>query len=68
MRDIPVNDFITKNGQLRIDGTVVRDMFLLQAKKPEQSKSEWDLLEVAETISGADAFRPMAEGCPLVKV
>jgi branched-chain amino acid transport system substrate-binding protein len=69
MRDIPINDFMTKNGQLRTDGTVVRDMFLLQAKKPEQSKGEWDLLEVAETISGADAFRPLAEGgCPLVKV
>jgi branched-chain amino acid transport system substrate-binding protein len=69
MRDIPINDFMTKNGQLRTDGTVVRSMFLLQAKKPEQSKSEWDLLEVAETISGADAFRPLAEGgCPLVKV
>ncbi|HBK05642.1 MAG TPA: ABC transporter permease [Acetobacteraceae bacterium] len=68
MREIPINDFMTKNGRLRIDGTVVRDMFLLRAKKPEQSKSEWDLLEVAETIPGADAFRPMNEGgCPLVK-
>jgi branched-chain amino acid transport system substrate-binding protein len=68
MRAIPINDFMTKNGQLRIDGTVVRDTFLLRAKTPAQSKSEWDLLEVVETISGADAYRPMSEGgCPLVK-
>jgi branched-chain amino acid transport system substrate-binding protein len=68
MRAIPINDFMTRNGRLRIDGTVQRDMFLLRAKMPAQSKSEWDLLEVAETIPAADAFRPMNEGgCPLVK-
>jgi branched-chain amino acid transport system substrate-binding protein len=68
MRALPINDFMTKNGKLRIDGTVVRDMFLLRAKQPAQSKSEWDLLEVVETIPGVDAFRPMNEGsCPLVK-
>jgi branched-chain amino acid transport system substrate-binding protein len=68
MRAIPINDFMTRNGQLRIDGTVVRDMFLLRAKKPEQSHSAWDLLDVAEVIPGADAFRPLNQGgCPLVK-
>ena len=68
MRAIPINDFMTKNGRLRIDGTVVRDMFLLRAKHPAQSHSEWDLLEVAQVIPGKDAFRPMNEGgCPLVR-
>jgi branched-chain amino acid transport system substrate-binding protein len=43
-------------------------MFLLRAKAPSQSRSEWDLLEVGETIPGKDAFRPLdAGGCPLVK-
>lgn len=68
MREIPINDFMTHNGKLRVDGRVVRDTFLLRAKAPAQSKSEWDLLEVVETISGAEAFRPLnAGGCPLVK-
>lgn len=68
MRAMPINDFMTKNGKLRIDGTVERDMFLLRAKTPAQSKSEWDLLEVAEVIPAEDAFRPLNEGgCPLVK-
>jgi branched-chain amino acid transport system substrate-binding protein len=68
MREIPINDFMTRNGRLRIDGTVVRDTFLLRVKKPEQSHAEWDLLEVVETIPGAEAFRPINEGgCPLVK-
>lgn len=68
MREMPINDFMTRNGQLRADGTVVRDMFLLRAKAPAQSKGEWDLLEVVETAAGADAFRPLSEGgCVLAK-
>ncbi len=68
MRALPINDFMTKNGLLRIDGTVVRDMFLLRAKTPAQSHGAWDLLDVVETIPGADAFRPLDQGgCPLVK-
>jgi branched-chain amino acid transport system substrate-binding protein len=68
MRAIPINDFMTRNGALRIDGTVVREMFLLRAKKPAQSHSEWDLLEVVETVPGEEAFRPLRDGgCPLVK-
>jgi branched-chain amino acid transport system substrate-binding protein len=67
MRKIPINDFMTKNGSLRIDGRVIRDMFLLRVKTPEQSHGEWDLLEVAEVIPGKDAFRPLDQGgCPLV--
>jgi branched-chain amino acid transport system substrate-binding protein len=62
MRATPINDFMTKNGTLPIDGTVERDMFLLQAKTPAQSNSQWDLLEVAEVIPGKQAFRPMEQG------
>jgi branched-chain amino acid transport system substrate-binding protein len=68
MRAIPINDFMTRDGKLRTDGTVVREMFLLRAKQPAQSHSEWDLLEVAQTIPGDEAFRPLQDGgCPLVK-
>jgi branched-chain amino acid transport system substrate-binding protein len=67
MRAIPINDLMTKNGKLRIDGTVIRDMFLLRAKPPAQSHGEWDLLEVVQTMPGSEAFRPLNEGgCPLV--
>ena len=30
MRETPINDFMTHNGRLRIDGRVLRDMYLLQ--------------------------------------
>ncbi|MBW8855936.1 MAG: ABC transporter substrate-binding protein, partial [Bradyrhizobium sp.] len=68
MKEMPVNDFMTKNGKVRADGRVVRDMYLMQAKTPEESKGEWDLVKMVATVPGNDAFRPINEGeCPLVK-
>lgn len=68
MREMPINDFMTKNGHLRVDGRVMRDMYLFQVKKPDESKSEWDLYKLVETIPADEAFRPLKEGgCPLVK-
>jgi branched-chain amino acid transport system substrate-binding protein len=68
MREIPINDFMTRNGSIRVDGRVIREMYLMRAKRPGQNRGEWDLLEVAETIPGEQAFRPLNEGgCPLVR-
>jgi branched-chain amino acid transport system substrate-binding protein len=68
MRKTKINDFMTKDGWIREDGRVMRDMFLLQAKAPEQSKGGWDLLNVVATIPAEEAFRPLSEStCPLVK-
>ena len=67
MRKLPINDFMTKNGQVREDGRVIRDMYLMQAKTPEESKGEWDLVKMVATVPGNEAFRPLNEGgCPLV--
>jgi branched-chain amino acid transport system substrate-binding protein len=68
MKKIPINDFMTKNGKIRPDGRVIRDMYLMQAKTPEESKGEWDLVKMIATVPGDEAFRPLNEGeCPLVK-
>jgi branched-chain amino acid transport system substrate-binding protein len=68
MRELPINDFMTKNGRIREDGRVIRDMYLMQAKTPDESKAEWDLAKIIATIPGDQAFRPLQEGgCPLVK-
>jgi len=67
MKELPINDFMTKNGQVREDGRVIRDMYLMQAKTPEESKGEWDLVKMVATVPGNEAFRPLSEGgCPLV--
>jgi branched-chain amino acid transport system substrate-binding protein len=66
MRELPINDFMTKDGQVRIDGRVIRDMYLMQVKTPDESKSDWDLVKVIATVPGKDAFRPLSDGgCPL---
>ena len=68
MKEMPINDFMTRQGRIREDGRVIRDMYLMQVKKPEESKGEWDLARIVGTIPGDQAFRPLAEGgCPLVK-
>jgi branched-chain amino acid transport system substrate-binding protein len=68
MKKIPVNDFMTKNGTIREDGRMMRDMYLMEAKKPSESKSEWDLMKVVATIPADQAFRSLSESeCPLVK-
>ena len=67
MKAMPINDFMTRNGRIREDGRVIRDMYLMQAKSPDESKGEWDLAKIVATIPGDQAFRPLHEGgCPLV--
>lgn len=67
MAKTPVNDMFAKNGKIREDGRMVHDMYLVQVKKPEESKGEWDLYKVIRTIPGDEAFRPLAESqCKLV--
>ncbi|CAN5117890.1 ABC transporter substrate-binding protein [soil metagenome] len=56
-----VNDFYTKNGTLREDGSLIHDMYLFQVKEPSESKAPWDYLKVAATIPGDQAFTTKAE-------
>ena len=68
MRATPVRDAFTDNGVLREDGRMVHSMFLLQVKKPEESKAPWDYYKVLAEVPGDEAFRPLKDGgCPLVK-
>jgi len=67
MRETPINDFMTHDGKLRIDGRVMRDMYLFEVKTPAQSKYPWDYLKLLQTIPADEAFRPLNQGgCPLV--
>ncbi len=62
MRKMPVQDFYTQGGAIREDGRVLRNMYLLQVKKPEESKYAWDYYKVLETVPGDRAFRPLQDG------
>lgn len=68
MKATEINDFFAKKGKIREDGRMVHDMYLAEAKKPSESKSDWDLLKITKTIAGEQAYQPMSEGsCSLVK-
>ena len=66
-RDMPIHDFFADRGQLRVDGRMVHDMYLVEVKRPDESRYPWDYYKILRTIPGEEAFRPMSEGgCPLL--
>jgi branched-chain amino acid transport system substrate-binding protein len=68
MRKTPINDVMTKDGQIRPDGFVLRDRFIYEIKAPAESTGEWDLLKRVASVERNEAAIPLAEtGCPLVK-
>ncbi|MFT4101046.1 MAG: ABC transporter substrate-binding protein [Burkholderiaceae bacterium] len=68
IRELPINDFFSKDLRARIDGRVPRDMHLFQVKTPAESKGPWDLLTRVRTVKAADAFQPLTPSeCPLVQ-
>ncbi len=63
-----INDMFAKGGVIRADGRMVHDMYLMQVKKPEESKEPWDYFNVVQTIPGDQAYLPLAQSkCSLVK-
>ncbi len=67
MRQLAVDDFFAPGSEVRADGRLVHDMYLVEVKPPEESRYPWDYYKVLSVIPGAKAFRPLAEGrCPLV--
>jgi len=56
-----INDMFTKNGVIRPDGRMVHDMYLMEVKKPAESKYPWDYYKVVATIPGDQAYATKAE-------
>ena len=68
MKEMPINDFFVKNGRIREDGRMIRDLYLFEVKKSEESKYPWDYYKLIATIPGDQAFLPLSQSrCPLVK-
>jgi branched-chain amino acid transport system substrate-binding protein len=67
MKDMPTDDPLFGKGTIRADGRKIHDMYLLEVKKPGESKGAWDYMTVRATIPAREAFRPLKDGgCPLV--
>ena len=63
-----IDDMFTKNGVIRPDGRMVHDMYLMEVKKPSESKYPWDYYKLVTTIPGDQAYATKAESkCALWK-
>lgn len=61
LKKTKINDMFAKNGEIRPDGRMVYDMYLMQVKTPKESKGAWDYYKVVATIPGAQAYTTKAE-------
>ncbi|MBB3594186.1 branched-chain amino acid transport system substrate-binding protein [Rhizobium sp. BK529] len=65
---MPVDDVFGRGGTVGPNGRMIHDMYLLQVKKPAESKEPWDYFNVLATIPGKEAYiDPAKSGCDLVK-
>ncbi|WP_431268965.1 ABC transporter substrate-binding protein [Dankookia sp. P2] len=68
MKRLPTDDDVHGPGLVREDGRKIHPTYLMEAKQPAESKSEWDLLRLVATTPADQAFRPIADGgCPFLK-
>jgi len=68
MKETPTDDPLFGKGTIRADGRKIHPAYLMEVKKPSESKAPWDYYKVRATIPADQAFRPLKDGeCPLVK-
>ncbi len=68
LKSTPINDVFAKNGRIREDGRMVHDMYLVQVKKPSESKYPWDYYVIKSVIPAEEAFQPLSKStCRLVQ-
>jgi branched-chain amino acid transport system substrate-binding protein len=68
MKEMPTDDPLFGKGTIRADGRKIHPAYLVEVKKPSESKGPYDYYKVRTTIPADQAFRPLADGgCPLVK-
>ena len=68
MKAMPTDDDCFGAGKIRPDGRALHPVYLMEAKKPSESRHSWDVAKIITTTPMDEAFRPMSEGgCPLIK-
>lgn len=60
MKSVEINDGLFK-GRIRADGKFEHDMYLLEVKKPNESKGPNDVAKVIKVIAAKDATLPLAQ-------
>jgi branched-chain amino acid transport system substrate-binding protein len=68
LHKMKISDMFTEDGFIRADGLMEHSMYVIQVKKPSESKYPWDYYRVVQKMSGEQAFGKLADStCPLVK-
>ena len=67
LKKAKINDMFVKGGYIRDDGVMIHPMYVMQVKKPEDSKYPWDYYKVVKTMSGEEAFGPVTGKCKYAK-
>src|SRR5438876_822701 len=68
MKETATDDPLFGKGQIRVDGRKIHPAYLVEVKKPSESKKPWDYYKIRATIPAEQAFRPLDQGgCELVK-
>ena len=68
LHEMPVDDVFAQGGKVGANGRLIKDVYLMEVKKPDEVTEDWDYYRIVATIPGAEAFADPAEsGCPLVK-
>ena len=68
LHKMKINDPFVQNGTIRADGLLEHEMYIMEVKKPSESKGPWDYYKLLKTMSGEEAFGKLADSaCPLVK-
>jgi branched-chain amino acid transport system substrate-binding protein len=62
MKRMPTDDPLFGKGTIRADGRKLHPAYLVEVKKPSESKGPWDYYKVRATIPANDAFRPEKDG------
>jgi len=62
MKKMPTDDPLFGKGTIRADGRKLHPAYLVEVKKPSESKGPWDYYKIRATIPAAQAFRPEADG------
>ncbi len=66
LHSMKVDDFFARGGTVAKNGRMIYDMYLMEVKKPEESKQPWDYYRVVATVPGSEAYiKPEESGCPL---
>jgi branched-chain amino acid transport system substrate-binding protein len=68
MKELPTDDPLFGKGRIRADGRKIHPAYLVEVKKPSESKGPYDYYKIRTTIPADQAFRPEKDGgCDLVK-